>query len=111
MSRPALPAVLLLTVLIQVAGCGAGMAAAIQDPDMVVLPDPDLAQAVRFPPSAATAGVATIGPALDQADIRTHDCSARNPCALAVPTMSGAAVADPKPSERLGARRRMRQPG
>ena len=111
MFRPALPRVLFLTLLIQAAGCGASLAAAIQDPNMVVLPDPDPAQAVHFPAGAATAGVAHIGPALDKAGIRTHDCSPLNPCALATPALSDVAVTVPRPPERLGARRRARQPG
>ena len=41
MPRPAFSFALLLTALIVTAACGAARAAAIQDPDMVVLPDPD----------------------------------------------------------------------
>jgi hypothetical protein len=111
MFRLALPSALLLAVLVQAAGCGASLAAAIQDPNMVVLPDPDPARAVHFPASTATAGVAHIGPALDRARIGTHDCSALNPCALATPALSDAAVTVPRPPERVGARRRARQPG
>ena len=111
MSRPALPLVLLLSALILAAGCGASLAAGIKDPDMVLLPDPDPAQAAHFPAGAATAGVAYIGRALDKSDIRTHDCSALSPCALPTPALSDTAVAVPQPPERMGVRRRVRQPG
>jgi hypothetical protein len=52
MSRPCFSAVLFLTLSLQAAGCGAALAAAIQNPDMVVLPDPDLSKAARFPAGA-----------------------------------------------------------
>lgn len=106
MSRLAL---LLLTVLAMAVGCSDGQAAPIQNPDMVVLPAPDPAQAVHFPPGTATAGVAAIGPALDRVDITTHDCSPLNPCALATPAISDAAL--PKPRQQVGERQRVRRPG
>lgn len=107
MPRPAFSFALLLTALIMTAACGAARAAAIQDPDMVVLPDPNPATAVHFPPGAATAGAARISPALDEAV--SQDCSARNPCALATPALSDAA--GPKPGQRVGARQRVRRSG
>ena len=104
MSRLAL---LLLTVLAMAVGCSDGQAAPIQN--LVVLPAPDPAQAVHFPPGTATAGVAAIGPALDRVDITTHDCSPLNPCALATPAISDAAL--PKPRQQVGERQRVRRPG
>lgn len=104
MSRLAL---LLLTVLAMAVGCGTGQASPIQNPEMVVLPAPDPAKAVYFPPAASTAGVAQIGPALDRADVTTHDCSPLNPCALATPARSDI----PNPRQRLGERQRARRPG
>lgn len=100
---------LLLTVLIMAVACGTGQASPIKGPDMVVLPAPDPAQAVHFPPGASTAGVAHIGPALDKAEITTHDCSPLKPCALATPAISD--VAGPKPRQQLGERKRARRPG
>ncbi len=108
MSRAVFPAVLFVMLLAEAAGCGASLAAAIQDPDMVVLPDPDLSKAVRLPAGAATAGTAHISPSLDQAAVR--GCSALNPCALAEPGRSDAAMAAPS-QPRQGERRRIRQPG
>lgn len=105
MSRPAFPAVLLLTLL---AGGGSALAAAIQNPDMVVLPDPDPSKAARFPARAATQGEARIGPALDRVDIGLRGCSPLNPCALAEP--DHAAMMAP-PAQRIGERRRSRRPG
>lgn len=109
MPRPALPLALCLGALIVAADSGAAYAAAIQDPDMVVLPDPDPAKAVHFPPGAATAGAARIGPALDKAD--PQSCSADNPCAVVTPAPSDAAVAVPKAGQRVGARPRVRRSG
>lgn len=87
-------------------GSGVSLAAAIQDPNMVVLPDPDLATAKHFAPGASTAGVAHIGPALDKVQIRSHDCSPTNPCALPPPAISDAAIVPPKRQ-----RQRMRASG
>ena len=104
MSRLAL---LLLTVLAMAVGCSAVQASPIADPDMAVLPAPDPAKAIYFPPAASTAGVAEIGPALDRADVTTHDCSPLNPCALATPARSDV----PLPRQQLGERQRVRRPG
>ena len=109
MSRPGFSTVLFLALSLQAAGCGAALAAAIQDPDMVVLPDPVLAKAARFPAGAATAGVAHIGPALDDVDVHARRCSARNPCAL--PTPAGPDTAVTQPARQLSKNRRVRQAG
>jgi hypothetical protein len=85
MSRHRFSTVLFLALSLQAAGCGAALAAAIEDPDMVVLPDPDLSKAARFPAGAATAGEAQIGPALDTAEVHARGCSALNPCAVTQP--------------------------
>jgi hypothetical protein len=108
MSRPAFPAFLLSVVLLQ-AGCGVTLASTIQDPDMVVLPDPVLSKSVRFPASAATAGVARMSPALDQTSPHASGCSALNPCALATPASSDAAAIAPR--QRVSKNRRVRQAG
>jgi hypothetical protein len=108
MSRPGFSTVLFLALSLQAAGCGAALAAAIQDPDMVVLPDPDLSKAARFPAGAATAGVAHIGPALDE--VHARGCSLRNPCALPAPAGPDAAAAQPT-RQRLSKNRRVRQAG
>jgi len=110
MSRPGFSAVLFLALSLQAAGCGPSLAAAIQNPDMVVLPDPDLSKAARFPASAATAGVAHIGPALDDVDIHARGCSPRNPCALPMPAGPDDAAAQPT-RQRLSKNRRVRQAG
>ncbi|HZQ40515.1 MAG TPA: hypothetical protein VFA87_06970 [Rhizomicrobium sp.] len=110
MSRPRFSAVLFLLLSLQAAGCGAGLAAGIQNPDMVVLPDPDLSKAARFPAGAATAGVAHIGPALDDVDIRARGCSPRNPCALPTPAGPDDAAAQPA-RQRLSKNRRLRHAG
>jgi hypothetical protein len=109
MSRPAFSALLLSAVLLLAASCEA-LATTIQDPDMVVLPDPVLSKSVRFPASAATAGVARIGPALDQANPRAAGCSARKPCAVATPASSDAAMVAPA-RQRVSKNRRVRQAG
>jgi hypothetical protein len=97
---------LLLTVLIMAVACGTGQASPIQNPDMAVLPAPDPAQAVHFPRGTSTAGVAHLAPALDRADITTHDCSPLKPCALATPALSDS----PRARQQLGARQRLRRP-
>ena len=107
MSRLSFPALLLLSALALAAGCGASLAAAIQDPDMVVLPDPVLPKAVRFPAGAATQGAARIGPALDKAGVSASGCSALNPCAVADPSGSDATA----PRQQLGERKRTRRSG
>jgi hypothetical protein len=110
MSRPRFYAVLFLALSLQAAGCGAALAAAIQNPDMVVLPDPDLSKAARFPAGAATAGVAHIGPALDDVALHARGCSPRNPCALPTPAGPDDAAAQPT-RQRLSKNRRIRQAG
>lgn len=110
MSRPGFPAVLFLALSLQAAGCDAALAAAIQNPDMVVLPDPDLSKAVRFPANAATAGAARISPALDEVDIHARDCSPLNPCALATPAGPDDA-AIPSTPQRVSKNRRARHAG
>lgn len=110
MSRPCFSAVLFLTLSLQAAGCGAALAAAIQNPDMVVLPDPDLSKAARFPAGAATAGVAQISPALDTADVHARGCSARNPCAVSTPAGPDTAVTQPA-RQQLSKNRRIRRAG
>ena len=92
-------------------GGSAALAAAIADPNMVVLPDPDPAKAAHFDPRSATAGVAFIAPALDKADIHTAGCSALSPCAMPTPARSDAAVTVPTPTERVSDRRRVRRRG
>lgn len=98
---------ILLLLALTALECGAGQASAIKDPDMAVLPAPDPAQAVHFPPGTSTAGVAYIGPALDRNDVSTHGCSPLNPCALAAPVTSDTAT----PKLGLGERQRVRRPG
>ena len=110
MLRPRFFAVLFLALSLRAAGCGAALAAAIRDPDMVVLPDPDLSKAARFPAGAATAGVAHIGPALDEVDVRARGCSPRNPCALPTPAGPDDVAAQPR-RQRLSKNRRVRQAG
>ena len=110
MSRPRFSAALFLALSLQAAGCGAALAAAIEDPDMVVLPDPVLSKAARFPASAATAGVAHIGPALDDVDVHARGCSALNPCALPTPVGQDTAVTQPV-RQQPGKNRRVRQAG
>jgi len=110
MSRPGFFSLLFLALSLQVAGHGAAQAAAIQDPDMVVLPDPDLSKAARFPARAATAGVAQVSPALDQTNVRTSGCSARNPCALPTPAGPDAAAVQPV-QQRVSKNRRLRRTG
>ena len=110
MSRFRFSTLLFLALSLQAAGCGAAVAAAIQNPDMVVLPDPDLAKAARFPPRAATAGAARISPALDEVDIHARGCSPLNPCA--VPTPAGPAdAAAPSTPQRVSKNRRARHVG
>ena len=110
MSRPRFSTILFLALSLQAAGCSAALAAAIQDPDMVVLPDPDISKAARFPASAATAGVAHIGPALDDVDVHARGCSALNPCALPTPAGPDTAVTQPV-RQQPGKNRRVRQAG
>jgi hypothetical protein len=110
MSRPGFSTVLFLALSLQAAGCSAALAAAIQDPDMVVLPDPDLAKAARFPASAATAGMAHVGPALDDMDVHARGCSPLNPCALPTPAGPDDAAAQPT-RQRVSKNRRIRQAG
>ena len=110
MSRSGFSTVLFLALSLQAAGCGAALAAAIQDPGMVVLPDPDLAKAARFPAGAATAGVAHIGPALDEADVHPRGCSPLSPCALPTPAGPDDAAAQPTRPQ-LGKNRRAHQAG
>jgi hypothetical protein len=107
MSRPGFFALLFLAL---VAGHGAALAAAIQNPDMAVLPDPVLSNAARFPASAATAGAARVSPALDKVDVRTRGCPPANPCALPTPAGPDAAAAQPVP-QRVSKNRRARQAG
>jgi hypothetical protein len=109
MSRSRFSTILFLALSLQAGGGGAAVAAAIQDPGMVVLPDPDLSKAARFPASAATAGVAHIGPALDEVDVHARGCSPRNPCAL--PTPAGPNDAAAQPARQLSKNRRVRQAG
>ncbi len=97
-----------LISLMLLAGGADALAAPIQNPDMAVLPDPDLSKAARLPARAATQGQAWISPALDSVNIRTRDCSALKPCAVAEPEQ--AAVAQP-PAQHIGERRRLRRPG
>lgn len=110
MPRPPFSAVLFLMLLAEAAACGAVRAAAIQNPEDVVLPDPDLSKAARFPSGAATAGEARIGPAMDKSDVRAGGCSPINPCAVTGPVSSDAAMAAPS-QPRQGEHRRIRQPG
>jgi hypothetical protein len=110
MSRPGFSTIVFLALSLQAAGCGAALAAAIQDPDMVVLPDPVLSKAARFPASAATAGVAHIGPALDDVDVHARGCSALNPCALPTPAGSDDAAVQPA-RQRVSKNRRVRHAG
>ena len=104
MPRALFYSVLFLSTLVQ--GVGTSFATTIQDPDMVVLPDPDLAKAPRLGPASATAGVAYIPPALDKADIGNAGCSALNPCALATPARSDVSLAAPVPRQKMGERQR-----
>ena len=110
MSRPRFSTVLFVAVLLQAAGCAAALASTVQDPDMVVLPDPVLAKAARFPAGAATAGSARIGPALDTAEVHARGCSARNPCALPTPAGPDTAVTQPT-RQQLSKNRRTHQAG
>ncbi len=110
MSRPGFSILLFLALSLQAAGCGAALAAAIENPDMVVLPDPDLSKAARFPAGAATAGVAHIGPALDDVEVHTRGCSALNPCALATPAGPDTAVTQPA-RQQISKNRRVRRAG
>ena len=110
MSRPGFSTVLFLALSLQAAGCGTAFAAAIENPDMVVLPDPVLSKSARFPAGAATAGVAQIGPALDTAEVHARGCSALNPCALAAPAGPDTAVTQPA-RQQLSKNRRTRQAG
>ncbi|MGZ5929463.1 MAG: hypothetical protein ACXWLX_09630 [Rhizomicrobium sp.] len=110
MSGPRFFPILLLALSLHAAGSGTALAAAIQDPGMAVLPDPDLSKAARFPASAATAGVAHTGPALDDVDIHARGCSPRNPCALPTPAGPDDAAAQPA-RQQLGKNRRGRQAG
>jgi len=110
MSRPHFSMVLFLVLSLQAVGCGAALAAAIQNPDMVVLPDPDLSKAARFPAGAATAGVAQVSPALDKVDVQARGCSAANPCALPTPAGPDAAAAQPV-QQRVSKNRRLRRAG
>ena len=110
MSRPGFSTVLFLALSLQAAGCGAALAAAIEDPDMVVLPDPVLSKAARFPTGAATAGAAQVSPALDEADVHARGCSALNPCALPTPAGPDTAVTQPT-RQQLSKNRRIRHAG
>jgi len=110
MSRPGFSIVLFLALSLQAAGCGAALAAAIENPDMAVLPDPDLSKAARFPAGAATAGEARISPALDEADVHARGCSALSPCALAAPAGPDTAVTQPA-RQQISKNRRTRQAG
>ena len=110
MSRPRFSTILFLALSLQAAGCGAALAAAIENPDMVVLPDPDLSKAARFPAGAATAGVAHIGPALDDVDIHARGCSPLNPCALPTPAGPDDAAAQ-QTRQRVSKNRRARHAG
>jgi hypothetical protein len=104
MLRPVFALTLLAALILS---AGGSFAAAIQDPNMVVLPDPDLSKAARFPAGAATQGQAHISPALDKADVRSGGCSALNPCALAEPDHDAMAM---PPQPRESERHRARQP-
>jgi hypothetical protein len=110
MSRRRFSAVLFGALSLQAAGCGASLASSIQNPDMVVLPDPDLSKAARFPARAATAGIARVSPALDKVDVEARGCSPTNPCALPTPPGPDAAAARPVP-QRVSKNRRVRHAG